>query len=375
MSRRAIKLVVVTYAPTILKDGLFQSYPPYVDEMDVWFKYADEVKIIAPFTRPFALFLKPFASQKISRYYIPFISAHNISYLLLSIIKFPIVIFQLFRAMIWANHIHLRCPGNVSLLGCIVQIFFPNKRKSTKYAGNWDPNSNQPWTYRLQQTILRNTFLTQNMQVLVYGEWPNETKNIVPFMTASYYDAEKISFEPKDYSKTLGFVFTGMLVEGKRPLLTIQIIEALYQKGVSVLLHIYGDGPLMPQLKAYVKTNNLEAVVLFYGNCEKKVIKAALIAAHFSILPSKSEGWPKAIAEGMFFGCIPIATRVSCVGWMLGEGTRGILIQPELEAAVAQIVVVLEHENLNAMSEGTMRWSQQYTFDRLEKGIKKILIP
>ena len=44
------------------------------------------------------------------------------------------------------------------------------------------------------------------------------------------------------------------------------------------------------------------------------------------ILPSKSEGWPKAIAEGMFFGCIPIATPVSCVPWMLADGSRGILV-------------------------------------------------
>lgn len=373
MRKYPIKLLVVTYAPTILKDGLLQSYPPYVNEMDVWFKYADEVRILAPFYYPTEVFLKPFASQDISRYYIPFISAYNFISSILSVFQIPFVIFQLFKAMIWASHIHFRCPGNVSLIGLIVQVFFPHKKKSTKYAGNWDPNSNQPWTYRLQQAILRNTFLTRNMQVLVYGEWPNETTNIQPFISATYYEDEKIEFQPKDYSQPLSFVFAGAMVVGKRPLLTIQIIESLYQKGIPVILHMYGDGPLMPELQDYVKKNRLETVVFLYGNQDKSVVKASLMDAHFNILPSKSEGWPKAVAEGMFFGCIPIATPVSCVGWMLGEGTRGILIEPELETAVSQIMTALNNADLDAMAKAALDWSQQYTFDRLEEDIRGVL--
>jgi hypothetical protein len=34
--------------------------------------------------------------------------------------------------------------------------FFPNKPKTAKYAGNWDPKS-KTWTY-MQQKILSNTF-------------------------------------------------------------------------------------------------------------------------------------------------------------------------------------------------------------------------
>src|SRR5690606_34200508 len=52
--------------------------------------------------------------------------------------------------------------------------------------------------------------------------------------------------------------------------------------------------------------------------------------SHFLILASKSEGWPKAVAEAMFFGCILIVTPVSCVPWMLNYGSRGILI-PEVK--------------------------------------------
>ncbi|WP_027126484.1 glycosyltransferase [Gelidibacter mesophilus] len=370
-----MKLAIFTLVQHSFKDGRYYGYAPYVNEMNLWGKYVEEVVVVGT--------KKPInAVDDLDTAYqhphLKFVPVPNFNILGImdtfkTLIKLPYIFVKCVQVMRQADHIHLRCPANVSLVACFAQIFFPNKKKSTKYAGNWDPNSNQPWTYRLQQAILRNTFLTRNMQVLVYGEWPNETTNIHPFISATYYEDEKVAFNPKDYTQTLSFVFAGALVVGKRPLLTIQIIERLHHKGIPVLLHMYGDGLLMPELQEYVKTNGLESVVVLYGNQDKRVVKASLVEAHFNILPSKSEGWPKAVAEGMFFGCIPIATPVSCVGWMLGEGSRGILIEAELEAAVERIVTAVTTSDLDAMAKAALTWSQQYTFDRLEADIGRVL--
>ena len=78
------------------------------------------------------------------------------------------------------------------MLGCFIQILFPNKPKTAKYAGNWDPKSSQPTSYRIQKWILNNTILTKNMQALVYGEWEGNSKNIKPFFTATYQEKEKV---------------------------------------------------------------------------------------------------------------------------------------------------------------------------------------
>jgi glycosyltransferase involved in cell wall biosynthesis len=129
----------------------------------------------------------------------------------------------------------------------------------------------------------------------------------------------------------------------------------------------------MTVLKAYVTDFGLDEQVMLYGNRDKEEVKNQLIHSHFNILPSKSEGWPKAVAEGMFFGCIPVATPVSCVSWMLGEGIRGILIEPQLELAVSKILDILSNSDLDVMAKAAFDWSQQYTFDRLEKDIKKVL--
>jgi len=370
-----MKLAIITIVQHSYKDQTYYGYAPYVREMNLWGKYVDELLVLGPRKKTNTIdAIDTFYQHRQLRFFsVPSFNILSIWQALRAIFVIPMIFIKCCLVMYKADHIHLRCPGNISLVACIAQIFFPFKKKSTKYAGNWDPNSHQPWSYRLQQAILRNTVLTRNMQVLVYGEWTNETKNIHPFISATYTETEKIPFAKRDYSKTLDFVFAGALVVGKRPLLTIKIIETLNRKGITSRLHLFGDGPLMPELKAYVSEHELSNQVVLYGNRDKEEVKNQLIQSHFNILPSKSEGWPKAVAEGMFFGCIPVATPVSCVSWMLGEGTRGMLIEPDLEQAVSKIIDTLTHSDLDAMAKAALVWSQQYTFNRLEADIKAVL--
>jgi len=144
--------------------------------------------------------------------------------------------------------------------------------------------------------------------------------------------------------------------------------------GKKVQLDVFGDGVLKEELQAYIIDNKLENCVKLHGNKSMEVIKKCLKTAHFSILPSKSEGWPKAIAEAMFFGVIPIATSVSCVPYMLDFGERGILISPNVEEASAEIFNKLKNpEHLKQMAELAVNWSQNYTLNTFETEIANLL--
>ena len=59
----------------------------------------------------------------------------------------------LYKSIKKSDVIHLRCPGNIGLLACFIQILFPKKNKTAKYAGNWDPKAKQPLSYKLQILI------------------------------------------------------------------------------------------------------------------------------------------------------------------------------------------------------------------------------
>lgn len=370
-----MKFLIISHTPHKReKDKLF-AYGPYIQEMNLWLKHVHEVEIMAPFVSipPSEIDLE-YIHSSVHLNQIPKIEFTSIKKIIWSILRLPNILFLIFKACQRADHIHLRCPGNIGLLGCFVQVFFPNKIKTAKYAGNWDPKSQQPLSYKLQKWILGNRTLTKNMQVLVYGHWQNQTKNITPFFTASFSNAEIAPQKERDYYGMLQFVFIGSLVKGKRPLLAIKLIEALHVQGKKVKMDFYGDGPLKYIIKDYIKENNLGDFITLRGNQNKEVIKEALKQSHFLILASKSEGWPKAIAEAMFFGTIPIATKISCVPYMLDYGRRGIFIEPDLKEASISVTNHLDRrENLKFMSKSASVWSQKYTLDVFETEIVKLL--
>ncbi|MCX2837503.1 glycosyltransferase [Salinimicrobium sp. MT39] len=402
-----MKFAIFSHVEHIEREGRYYAYAPYMREMKLWLKYVEEVEVVAP--RP------PkgevggqncYQHENLTFNTIPSFHFLNLRGALKTILKIPYIHYKILGAMKRADHLHLRCPGNIGLLACICQIFFPSKPKSAKYAGNWDPEAKQPWSYRFQKWLLSNTFLTRNMQVLVYGEWPEQSRNIIPFFTASFSEREKTEVPKKAFSEPFIFLFVGNLVEGKRPLEAIKFAEEInkFREGadqeirasyIPMKLELYGDGPEREKLETYVRENHLEQLISIKGNRPLEDLKKAYQKAHFVILPSKSEGWPKALAEGMFFGCIPIATPVSCVPWMLDYGSRGVLLEDLSQRLTANgqklnrsvqraedrgqdvlkiAQLLADQEEMEKMSEESKKWSQHYTLERFEEAIKKVLL-
>jgi glycosyltransferase involved in cell wall biosynthesis len=371
-----MKFAIITQVPHIFQKGNYFSYAPYVREMNVWSKYVDEFNIVAPLIQaPKTAIDIPYNLGNIKFVKIANFDLLGFKSILNAIVRLPKISWQIFKTMQKADHIHLRCPGNIGLLGCLVQILFPNKPKTAKYAGNWDPKAKQPWSYRLQKWILSNTFLTRNMKVLVYGEWEGSTKNIKSFFTATYNEADKRPIKQLDLKGKINFVFVGALVKGKNPLYAIQLVESLYKKGYNVSLDLYGEGIERTTLENYITVNSLEAIITLKGNQDQETVKEAYQNSHFVILPSKSEGWPKAIAEGMFWGCIPVSTAVSCVPFILGLGERGVLLAMNLKQDVHELETLLNNEtDFELKRKKSSDWSRKFTLDIFENEIKKMLV-
>jgi glycosyltransferase involved in cell wall biosynthesis len=210
---------------------------------------------------------------------------------------------------------------------------------------------------------------------LVYGEWEGSSKNIKPFFTATYTEDDKAAIAKRNLKNSINFVFVGALVAGKNPLYAIQLIEQLAQKGHQVRLTLFGEGKERQLLEQYCSVNNLENWIVLKGNQTKDSIQKAYQDSHFVILPSQSEGWPKVIAEGMFWGCVPVATKVSCVPFMLDYGSRGLMLEMDLEKDVVQLESVLDNQILfDTMQKKGAEWSRKYTVDIFEEEVKKLLL-
>ena len=372
-----MKFLVITHAIHKYKNDQFFSYEPYVREMNIWFKNLDEITILCPIKKNKVDEIdSSYNNKKITFKNLKDFNITTFKNLLKSILVIPKNILVIFKAMLKADHIHLRCPGNMALLGCFVQVFFPNKSKTVKYAGNWDPNSKQPITYRIQKWIVSNTFLTRNCKVLVYGEWKNQSKNIVPFFTASYNENEIKQVKQKNISGSINFIFVGAFTKGKQPFLCVKIIENLISKGYNVQLNMYGNGEEFHKIKDYVNQKSLSKNVILHGNQSKDVIKKAFIDSHFLLFISKSEGWPKVVAEAMFWKCLPIASNVSCVNYMLDNGNRGIVVDANInEKILLKNIESILNNNTEYQKKAfeAQNWSHNYTLDKFEIEIQKIL--
>ncbi|MCS5488983.1 glycosyltransferase family 4 protein [Algoriphagus limi] len=373
-----MKLLVIGHVVHKYHNQKYFGYGPYVKEMNLWFKGANQVTVVAPLTfgkGPDPIDL-PYQHSNLTLITVPEFSINSPKSIFLSLLKLPNIFFKVWMQMKDADHIHLRCPGNMGLVGTIVQIFFPSKIKTAKYAGNWDPQSNQPFSYRLQQKILSNPSLTKNMQVLVYGEWPNQSNNIYPFFTASYSESEKLDLSPRELSikKKIKLLFVGGLNGGKQPVLSVKVLKSLIDKDIDAQLDYFGEGPERTTIEEFIIKNKLSHRVKIHGNQPADKVKEAYKNAHFLIFISKSEGWPKVVAEAMFWGCLPITSPVSCVPQMLGYGQRGELVGDDLEGISNKLEFLINSPDL--YSEKVMKaceWSRQFTLERFEEEISALL--
>lgn len=374
-----MKLLVVSAAPLIQSNNGWVAYGPYVKEMAIWAKHTDSIQFCCPvWETDRGLLVTQIPFETASPVVLKDFNVTSLKEALRSVIVGLLNLWLIVRAMRKADHIHLRCPGNIGLLGCMAQVFFPNTQKTAKYAGNWDPKAKQPLSYRLQKWILSNTFLTRNMQVLVYGEWEGSSRNIKPFFTASYTEKDKEDVFLRKFflqdRAVIRFLFVGTLSEGKRPLYAIKLVESLYANGYNLHLDLYGDGQQRKLLETYIATNNLTEFIVLKGNQLAETIKRAYQESHFLLLPSKSEGWPKVVAEAMFWGCVPLSTEISCVPHMLGQGNRGVILTLNLEKDSKAVITLLSNEkNYQKISMEASDWSRKYTIDYFESEIAKLL--
>ncbi|MDC7995693.1 glycosyltransferase family 4 protein [Altibacter sp. HG106] len=366
---------IITHTPHFLQEENVLAYGPYVREMNLWIRHVEKVIVVAPISKAETSKIHAaYHHEQLRIYRIPKLGFVTPTMAVLSVLLLPWVLFQMLRAMTIAKHIHLRCPGTIGLVGCVVQVLFPWKKKTAKYAGNWDPEAKQPFSYRLQKKILRNTLVTRNMDVLVYGDWPLQTANITSFFTATYSNEKIPEVLPKEMQLPVRCIFVGALTPGKQPMYAVELVHTLREKGIATSLDIYGDGAERLKLEAWINAHEASWVTL-HGNQTAETVENAYKSAHFLLLPSRSEGWPKVVAEAMFWGCIPVALGVSCIPWMLDGGNRGVLLTGELPEDASRLhTLIASKETYTTMSLSAQHWSHQYTLDAFETAIKKLLI-
>jgi glycosyltransferase involved in cell wall biosynthesis len=155
---------------------------------------------------------------------------------------------------------------------------------------------------------------------------------------------------------------------------SLEVIKKLIDEQINCQIEIYGEGNERKDMEDYIKINKLDNFIFLYGNKDSDLIKMAYQKSHFLIFMSKSEGWPKVVAESMFWGCLPLTSAVSCIPQMLGNGLRGDLLPPNIDDIFNKIKHYIKYpEEYYRKCDSAMHWSRQFTLERFDKEIQNFI--
>ncbi len=59
-----MRFAIITQVPHVSAKGLYFSYAPYIKEMNIWLKFADEVTVVAPISESAATAIDEFNQSR-----------------------------------------------------------------------------------------------------------------------------------------------------------------------------------------------------------------------------------------------------------------------------------------------------------------------
>lgn len=130
----------------------------------------------------------------------------------------------------------------------------------------------------------------------------------------------------------------------------ITVTRLVPVKGVSYLIRamthikkgtlvVIGDGPERAKLESLSEDLGLSGRVLFTGwISNRSKLSQHLKQAIVFVLPSLSEGTPRAIIEAMSFGLPIVATNVGGIPEIVHDGVNGFLVPPRNEKVLAEAI-------------------------------------
>ncbi len=309
-------------------DGLYVGWGPTVNEINFLSQYWEEVIHVACLEKG----VEPrgssigYVSDKIQLETIPTFGGKRFWQKLDILWKMPYILWKVQKSLKNASHVQLRVPMGI---GIFLIPYFALRRKSkyifwVKYANNWG-SKHVPLGYKIQRYLLKKNLL--QCAVTINGFWPNQEKHCISFENPCL-NVHQITLGDDAINKKKDFsskevVFVGRIELEKGVDVLIEFFDEFDNLEIE-FFHIVGDGNLAVPIKEVL--NRKQIPFKFYGTLTQVQLFEILAKCDAIILPSRSEGFPKVLAEAMNFGCIPICSNVGSIGHYIEDNVSGFIL-------------------------------------------------
>jgi glycosyltransferase involved in cell wall biosynthesis len=370
-------LLIITHVTHYFFEGRLYAYGPYVREIDVWAGLFSEVAIAAPLicTHPpdDSLF---FSKANITPNNIDFPRGSGIRVRLTQLVALPFAVWSLCRLMRKYDAVHVRCPGSLGLLGAVLAPLFA-KRMVAKYAGQWSHYPGESVSFRIQRAILGSHWWRG--PVTVYTCRQDDESHVVSFYSTALSQEQMNRARASALNNIHGkccqrILFVGRLSADKNVDVLLEALELLPASSAQWQCDIVGHGNQISALIALAKSKGLGARVRFLGGLPFNEVLAAYERSDILVLVSNTEGWPKAILEGMAFGLICIGADRGLVPHILSEG-RGFIVPPRDHKALAELLalIISNPQQYRAVAAAAGEWASSYSLESLQAFMRQLL--
>lgn len=289
-------------------------------------------------------------------------------------LSYPVFLYYILRYLPGCRYVHTRGPSHPAILAILLSFIDRGRIYWHKYAGDWSSQS-APGTYRLQRNWLRK-LAYPNIKVTINGKWDNEPGHIYPFENPCLYESELIkaaeAAKAKDFSGNLSLLFVGNLNNNKG---IANLIDALRQYEVPAKitdLYVIGSGPLLDAIREKAAANSRGRInIHILGPLKREAINRYYASCHFLVLPSRSEGFPKVIAEAAAYGCIPVTTDISSLSQYILRQENGYLMPDNNAKIISETLhTAVHHGNYELLSAGARSIVNLFTYEHFVQRIR-----
>lgn len=233
---------------------------------------------------------------------------------------------------------------------------------------------------------------TKHLEDVMFERMNRKIKNTKPV----YIGVDEKHFDPKkDYSeKALDVekykgknivLYPCRIVELKRPIFMLRVLEQICKKRKDIIFFVVGDGPELGKTKEMAEKLNLKDNIVFFGM--KKDLRAFYKVSKVSLVCSLTEGLTLTAYESLAMGVPVVSSDVGGQKELITDECGKIIktyqtvekdlynhnySSEEINAYVKAITDIIDNKNYQQMSENCRNSVEKnYTVDKMVKTMSK----
>lgn len=372
-----MRLLIVSNMSHYLRNKTIVGWGPAVQEIDHLSHIFEDIRHIGCLhNEPAPAIALPYESSRVTFIPVPPSGGHSINNKLDIARQAPYYLRRILEELPSADAIHVRCPANISLLAILLLACVKKPtRRWVKYAGNWNPSTRESYSYTFQRWLLKRNF--HRGTVTVNGNWTDQPPHVHSFINPCLTDADISSAHciasKKKLSHPIRLLFVGRLDRAKGVGRALEVLSILKQRGINARLDFAGDGPEREIFRRQATSMSIESLVNFHGWVSPKDLLPLYDQAHIMLFPSSSsEGWPKALSEGMAYGVVPIAGAISSIPEILSQTGAGVALPLNNLEAFADVVQEYLHcpQKWKEASLAGVQLSSRFTYSSYLEAVR-----